>query len=146
MVLPEEKDVDHLADAFDQRRADHLADPGKSPPMCCRKCLYDLRGTPDHYCPECGRFFDPRLPHSYTKLGRKERVDRRRQTLKRITVLCGGYLFLLIMWHLLVPDSVHEWTRENQWLGNLLLGVLIAACLLFSGYRWVRSRRKKYLN
>ncbi len=31
----------------------------------CLTCNYDLRGLPEHRCPECGRTFDPAVPSTY---------------------------------------------------------------------------------
>ena len=33
--------------------------------MYCSKCKYELRGCPEHRCPECGQRFDPNDPKSY---------------------------------------------------------------------------------
>ncbi|MAE65125.1 MAG: hypothetical protein CMJ18_12715 [Phycisphaeraceae bacterium] len=35
--------------------------------MYCRKCSYDLRGSPSNRCPECDREFDPHQPRSYRR-------------------------------------------------------------------------------
>jgi hypothetical protein len=32
----------------------------------CRDCFYNLRGLETFRCPECGRFFDPRDPRTYS--------------------------------------------------------------------------------
>ena len=38
--------------------------------MYCRECGYDLRGTPEPRCSECGRVFDPSDPRTYQALPR----------------------------------------------------------------------------
>jgi hypothetical protein len=35
--------------------------------MYCKKCFYNLNGCENHACPECGRFFSPDLPKTYSK-------------------------------------------------------------------------------
>ncbi len=35
--------------------------------MYCLTCDYDLRGLPEHRCPECGRAFDPSHPETFAR-------------------------------------------------------------------------------
>jgi hypothetical protein len=44
--------------------------------MYCLGCYYDLRGLPaeTQRCPECGRYFDPAAPHTYTTRSRPPTV------------------------------------------------------------------------
>ena len=47
------------------------------PRMYCLGCYYDLRGLPENRCPECGRFFSPGNPKSYS-------VTPRPQTFRKL--------------------------------------------------------------
>src|SRR3954471_8848655 len=40
--------------------------PATELPPRCLECNYVLRGLPEPRCPECGRYFDPTDPSSYT--------------------------------------------------------------------------------
>jgi len=35
--------------------------------MFCRRCYYNLRGTEGEKCPECGLWFDPQIPLSFSQ-------------------------------------------------------------------------------
>src|SRR5687767_6979345 len=43
-------------------------------PRYCLRCFYDLRGLPENRCPECGRFFDPDDPRTYSATVSPERL------------------------------------------------------------------------
>jgi hypothetical protein len=46
------------------------------PQMYCLSCFYDLRGLPEHRCPECGRAFSPHNPATFSPVPHKERFNK----------------------------------------------------------------------
>ena len=53
--------------------------------MYCRKCQYDLKGLPEHRCPECGTAFDPTDCSTY--LTRQPDPTERKMTIAAIVIL-----------------------------------------------------------
>ena len=56
--------------------------------MRCRRCGYDLRGLPEHRCPECGRAFHPTYAWTYLT----KPVSGRR----RLRAAVGGVVLIAI--------------------------------------------------
>ena len=56
--------------------------------ISCRDCQYPLKGLGAHYCPECGRDFDPADPRTYFTAGR---------WLTRVAAIVGVLAAMLVL-------------------------------------------------
>ncbi len=64
--------------------------------MYCRKCRYDLKGSPGHRCPECGHEFEPTNPWS-TLSSKREALENR---VGMIAIVIGALLGLICLFYL----------------------------------------------
>ncbi len=102
--------------------------------MYCRGCDYRLRGLSEYRCPECGRPFDPRDPHTFHRRERELRVRRWIRGIALLTLtlalLAGGELgWLYWKWRaeqpaLAMVAQSGGWSRQETigpaWLARMI--------------------------
>ncbi|MEM6393118.1 MAG: hypothetical protein AAF797_10130 [Planctomycetota bacterium] len=120
------------------------------PGMYCKDCLYDLSGTaaePDrktYACPECGRAFDPRRPHTTLRqpIGRRLRFGLRAPWL-----LTAGFVVLGLntVWAALDTDrSIGPLFPYTICLTSLLFIAWAGRLCAFAGLLLFPNNRRLY--
>lgn len=96
--------------------------------MFCLGCNYDLRGTRDRRCPECGRPFDPDRLESFARrpcgpLGRWLARPPGWITLLLVLTVAG-----ICLWETRIL-GYHPWTRSSRPQEQFTVGVILAVTL-----------------